>query len=113
MCPVCWATAAATFATLCSVALVFAAGRDWRVRMLAGANVLLYLLNRFGSIRMPWWAYAGLMVLIFARFAAIAGVLLKNTYWQAIWCRAHAVAKSSCPRRQRKPTTQTEKSPIA
>lgn len=97
MCPLCWATALASFGGLVVVTILSVAGSDRVTFVMAAMLGSICVLEKCGILSIPWWNF----VLLFAFLAGRIGYLLVRGSEQLlvcrIWNRACQLAAARCP----------------
>jgi hypothetical protein len=97
MCPVCWATALASFAGLFAVSIVAIVGTDRYILPVAFLLIVLTMLHS-SVLVVPWWSFALPMGFIASRLATVMIHAPDKLLVHKLWKRAQRVAKQSCPR---------------
>ena len=97
MCPMCWATALTSYATLLAVSVAVLAGTDALSVLLASALAVLGLLHRADWLAAPWWLFAVGMVLAILRVAVLAVRSHDELIVTRAWSRARRIAAGRCP----------------
>lgn len=98
MCPMCWATALASFALFFVVSVVVVAGTDLSVIMVAlilGGSAICHKMD--GLIWLPWWWYASVAALLLLRVGYLVFLNRQNLLIVKAWEKAKAHAKGRCP----------------
>lgn len=99
MCPICWATALASFTGLSAAGLIVVAGRDRYVLMFALFAVALSLGQRWNYFLLPWWLFAGLAVALVCRLTWLIARRPAELRRNSLWEQARRLAVKSCPGR--------------
>jgi hypothetical protein len=97
MCPVCWATALASFGGLLVLAVVTTVGSDRWSLMLAGLLGGASLLHQSALAAIAWWCFAALIATLAAR---IGYLLIRNREQlmaYRVWNHACRIARARCP----------------
>ncbi|BBO34181.1 hypothetical protein PLANPX_3793 [Lacipirellula parvula] len=97
MCPMCWATALATFACFFGISLVLVAGSDLFVLVIAGVlsgTALLHKLEE--TVWLPWWWYVVVASILTLRVLYIGFVHRDRLLVVHAWNKAKAVSRSRC-----------------
>ncbi len=89
MCPVCWATALASFGGLIVLAVVTTAGSDRVSLVFAGMLGAAIVAEKSAAYAVPWWCFGGLIAVLAARVA------------YRVWNRACQIASARCPGKRR------------
>jgi hypothetical protein len=100
MCPICWATALATFGGLLAISVVTIAAADiWTV---AAAIVLAAtsLVHRVGIVFVPWWLIALLVSVVLCRVSFQLAFHRDRLLVVKAWGRACQIAAGRCPKRE-------------
>jgi len=97
MCPVCWATALASFGGIFAVSVLLVAGTDWWTLLLAGILAIVSAANRWGGAGLPWWCCIALSIAISVRVAYLIDKMRERLLVSRLWCRARQIAADRCP----------------
>jgi hypothetical protein len=96
MCPICWATALASFTVLIALSVLAVAGSDmWclSLAVFAGASATLH---RTGMATLPWWFFVVLMAMLMLRIAHLLVLRREQLLIVEFWRRACAISASRC-----------------
>lgn len=102
MCPVCWTTALAVFATFASISAVAIVGTDRCAQVLAGIVLSLAVLHKGGWLVTQWWAIALPLSALAVRGYCLMRRAPQQQLFTRIWQRGMQVAATHCPSRKGK-----------
>jgi hypothetical protein len=100
MCPICWATALASFALLIGISVVTIAGTDrWSLAsaMLLAVSSPAHLA---GFYKFPWWYFVLLTVAALIRIAYLMYCKRERLLVVRAWQRSCQLAAKRCPNKQ-------------
>jgi hypothetical protein len=98
MCPICWATALASFGGIVAISLLSVAGNDMLTVALAAALGLSFLLDHFSDVTAPWYLVAALIGGIVARVVYLMVCQWKELLPTKAWLMARRIAAQRCPK---------------
>lgn len=100
MCPLCWATALASFGGLVVVAVLSTAGSDRLTFAMAALLGAVSVLEKTGLLAIPWWCFVLLIAALAARICYLLALAREHLLAYKIWNRACQLAAARCPRKQ-------------
>jgi hypothetical protein len=100
MCPVCWATALASFSGLFVLAVITTAGSDRLSLVLAGLLGAASVLVKSAPHAVPWWCFVGLILVLAARVGYLLVLTREKLLAYRVWNRACQIASARCPRKK-------------
>lgn len=100
MCPLCWATAIASFGGLIVIAVLSMAGSDRLAFALASLLGTATIVHRTGLQLIPCWCFVALIVAVAVRVSYLLLLRRERLLAYQIWRRACLIAADRCPRRQ-------------
>jgi hypothetical protein len=110
MCPVCWATALASFGGLIVLAAVTTAGSDRVSLVFAGMLGAASVVEKFAADAVPWWCFVGLIAVLVARVGYLLATNHEKLLGYRIWNRACLIASARCPRKRPSEVLETAES---
>ena len=99
MCPICWATALASFGILLAISVLTLAATDLWTLALATALGALSLVHQSSAALIPWWLFALLSIAIVCRVAYLLLFNRDRLLITKLWVHARHVAATRCPTR--------------
>ena len=100
MCPICWATALASFGGLVAVSILSLAATDvWTLVIAALVSVATYA-HRAELATVPWWLLVVLFALATFRVAYLVVFHRDRLLLVQAWGRACRIAAGRCPNRE-------------
>lgn len=99
MCPICWATALASFGILLAISVLTIAATDICTLVMAMALGAFSLLHQTGAALVPWWLFAPLSIAIVCRIAYLLLFNRDRLLITKLWAHAGRVAATRCPTR--------------
>lgn len=97
MCPMCWATALASFGGIFAISVLLVAGTDRWTLFLAGMLATASVASRWGVAEAPWWYYTILATSIAGRLTYLVVLRRQQLLVSKIWFRARQIAARRCP----------------
>ncbi len=101
MCPVCWATALASFGGLIVLAVVTTAGSDRVSLVFAGMLGAAIVAEKSAAYAVPWWCFGGLIAVLAARVGFLLATNHEKLLAYRVWNRACQIASARCPGKRR------------
>jgi hypothetical protein len=99
MCPICWATALASFGGLFVVSILSLAATDaWMVAIAIVVGVATFA-HRAEIAFVPWWLFAAMFGLAIGRVAHLVCFNRDRLLVVRAWGRACQIAAGRCPNR--------------
>lgn len=97
MCPICWATALASFGILLAISVVTLAATD--ICTLASATLLgaLSLIHQTSIALVPWWLFAIISLAVIARVTYLLLFNRDRLLITRLWTHARGIAATRCP----------------
>ncbi len=99
MCPICWATALASFGMMVVVSVVAVTGTDKWTHLLAAILGVVSLAHRWEFVTIPWWSIAVIMAAVIGRVGYLLVLKRDGLLVCAAWNRACQIAARRCPTR--------------
>ena len=100
MCPICWATALASFGGLVVVSILTLAATDaWTIAVATFIGVAT-LAHRADIAFVPWWVFVGLFAAAIARVMYLVVFNRDRLLVLKAWSRACQIAVGRCPNRR-------------
>ena len=100
MCPICWATALASFGGIVAVSVVSMAGNDKLILALAAALSTMFLFSYLGVATAPWYVAATLIGAIVVRISYLIVFRWKELPPMKAWSMARQIAARRCTKTQ-------------
>lgn len=107
MCPMCWAAALASFATLAAMSVVMVAGNDRWCFAAALTLAIAVMLQRTGWLAAPTWCIVALSTAAAGRIVYLLIVRRDELLVCKSWSRACKFAANRCPYQARLHTDVT------
>ena len=100
MCPICWATALASFGGLLAISVLSLAATD--IWTLATATVLgaMSIVHRTGFALVPWWIFAALVGIAIVRILYLLVFNRDRLLVVKAWGHACQIAARRCSKRE-------------
>lgn len=99
MCPICWATALASFGILLAISVVTLAATDIWTLATATALGTLSLVHQTSIALVPWWLFALVSLVIIARVSYLLLFNRDRILITKLWVHARRIAATRCPTR--------------
>jgi hypothetical protein len=97
MCPICWATALASFGILFAVSVLAVAATDRWTLALAAALGTLSVLHQTGFTLVPWWLFVAALLALVFRVGQLAIFSRDQLLITRLWTQARHIAATRCP----------------
>lgn len=97
MCPLCWATALASFGGLVVLTVLSVAGSDRATLVMAAILGGICALENSGLAPIPWWCFVLIMTFLMARIGYLLIRAREQLLAYKIWNRACQLAATRCP----------------
>lgn len=99
MCPLCWATALASFGGLLVLAVLTTAGSDRPTFAMAALLGGVCVLEKTGLQSIPWWCLVLLIASLTLRICYLMVLAREKLLAYKVWNRACQLAAARCPRK--------------
>jgi hypothetical protein len=99
MCPICWATALASFGMLAIASVTIVIGTDKWMLLLTALLGVVSLVNRLEPLTISWWCPGVIIAAAISRAAYLVTLKKDGLLICTAWRQARQIAARCCPTR--------------